>query len=117
MTSSILEELSPSYVGAKAISLSLVDPLTPLRAFSTIRIAVDYSDCLPSGIVLPLVLLVVGPSSTSFRRDVFHRVSPSEVAFRPVEGGVFGVTLKELAHNHFWGHLSLEIDGDQVLIP
>lgn len=111
--SSILDELAPMYVGSEALKLSLTDPLAPLRAFAVVDMQVDYSGAGDEGVVLPLEMLVTGPSPTSFQRQVFRRSAPSTITFTPSEGGAFLVLLREVGHNKLRGKLTMTISGER----
>jgi hypothetical protein len=111
---SLLEEISPAYYGSDFVRLTLSNPTQRLQAFTPITITVDYSRCLPAGIVLPLEFSVTGPSSTSNRQRVFRRFLPRELSFVPREGGSFLVRLAESWHNLYFGVLVLEIAGDRL---
>ena len=110
----ILDELAPMYVGSEALSLSLSDPLTPLRAFVPVDIDVDYTGAGDDGVVLPLEMLVTGPSPQSFSRQVFRRTAPSVITFTPYEGGTFLVLLREVGHNKLRGKLILTVAGERL---
>lgn len=109
----VLEELSPSYVRELRIDLTLNadTPQTP-TAFKPLLLDVGYSRCLPEGVMLPLLLEIQGPSSTSYQRRVFSRSAPASVIFTPREGGQHLVTLREAAHNRWFGSLRLSIAGE-----
>jgi hypothetical protein len=108
-----LDEISPSYYGEDRIRLTLTDPDQRLQAFTPILITVDYSRCLPEGIVLPLEFTVSAPSTGNVR-TVFRRFSPPELAFTPQEGGSHLIRLAEQFHNQWFGKLVLEIAGDRL---
>jgi hypothetical protein len=108
----LIDELSPSYYGEPRFRLTLSDPNQRLQAFAPVLIAVDYSRCLPEGIVLPLEFTITGPSSPP--RSVFPRFAPNELAFVPREGGTYLLRLGECWHNLYWGALVLEITGDRA---
>lgn len=108
----ILEELSPMTVGSERLALSPADPLTPPRAFAAFDIAVDYSLCDPEGVVLPLEMVVTSPSRT--RRSLYRLTAPAQLTVLPDEGGRWLVTLREVAHNQWWGRLSFDVEGDQL---
>ena len=109
-----LEEISPAYYGSDFLRLALSDPKQRLQAFTPVVVSVDYSRCLPAGVVLPLEFTVTGPSQTSNVRTVFRRFAPRELVFTPREGGSFLVRCCEQFHNLFFGVLVLEITGDRL---
>jgi len=111
---SLLDELSPRYIGEDRLRLTLADPNQVLAAFKPVVVAVDYSATLPEGIVLPLECEVYTPTGALAMRKVYRRFKPSELAFTPREGGAFLVRLAEQYHNQWWGKLTLEIAGDRA---
>lgn len=110
---SLIDELSPAYYGEARFRLTLRDPDQRLQAFTPVLVSVDYSRCLPEGIVLPLEFTVTGPSSEVRHYAVYRRFGPTELAFIPREGGSFLFRLAECWHNLYWGSLVLEILGDR----
>jgi len=111
---SILDEISPLYVAARAFNLELADPNATIKAFDVVEINIDYADAQPEGAKLPLELLVVAPTPENFRRTVFRRVIPSSIFFKPVEGGAHTVVLREVGHNAWRGSLVVDIEGDPL---
>jgi len=109
----VLDELSPRYIGEDRLKLSLGEEEAVLQAFRSIVVHVDYTATLPQSVVPPLVLEVSGPSVTSYHRRVFKR-PPASFVFTPLEGGPHTVTFREAAHNRWWGNLKLQIDGEQL---
>lgn len=107
------DELSAPWVGAEALKLSLVDPLSPLRANVAIDLEVDYS-ASEEGVTLPLEQLVVGPSSESFRRHVHQRQQPSIITFTPPQGGRHIVTLRQIGGDKLFGKLAVEVEGEPL---
>jgi len=108
------DELCPDYVGAKRIVLNLDDALGTTRARSIVLIDVDYSACAPEGVALPLVFTIATERGTTFERRVFSRRAPSQVSFVPREGGLYTVRLTELAHNRWFGALTVTVLGDKL---
>jgi hypothetical protein len=110
-----IDDLSPTTgdhaVEAKRIRLSLADPRTTRRAFSSVLVDVDYTDTEPDGITFPLVLQVLGPSATSFRRVIYRRTTPSQIAIVPQEGGTYVLRLYEPRGNRNWGSLRFIVEG------
>lgn len=112
MASGIVDELCPMYVGAEVIALSLADALATPTARSYVEIAVDYSDAEPSGVNLPLELLIVGPSEQCFERRMFRRALPGQFSFLPPEAGKYQLLLREVGHNRWLGKLYVDVQGD-----
>ncbi len=114
-----LEELSPSYIREPRIALSItLDAVTklapPARAFQPVLLDVDYASTKPEGVVLPLLLEVQGPSPASYQRREFLHAAPDSLVFEPREGGTHLVTLREVAHNRWWGSLRVEVEGERL---
>lgn len=112
---SLIDELSPREYGEDRIALSLALPSIKPRVFVPVVIRVDVSACAPEGLVLPLELIVTGPSgSATEQRQVFRKRVPTEITFTPVEGGSILVRLSELFHNRWWGKLVIPVVGDPL---
>ncbi|MEE9395194.1 MAG: hypothetical protein V3W41_22105 [Planctomycetota bacterium] len=118
----LLDEISPEFIGTPQLTLKLSDPTTPLRSFTSIVFDVDYSAAETEelgGIMMPLEMIVTGPSATSFVREVFgdqpggisQRDPPSSIAFTPQEGGRFNVMIREVGHNKLFGTLRVDVEG------
>jgi hypothetical protein len=112
---SIADEISPSTYGEDRFDLTL-SAETPLpQANAVVVVNVSYEGALPEGVVLPLELLIVGPSGlTTRQRQTFRRIKPTEITFRPVEGGSHLIRLAELYHHRWFGALVLTIAGDPL---
>lgn len=111
---SVADEWSPEYYGQDLIRLSLAPSQTP-RQFEIVLIDVDYSACLPAGIVLPLEMTVTSESGiATFQRKMLRRFAPSQLSFVPREGGSHLVRLAEAHHNRWFGSLSLDVLGERV---
>lgn len=112
---SLLDELSPREYGEDRIVLTLALPSVKPRVFVPVVIQVDASACDPEGLVLPVELIVTGPSGAATeRRQVFRKRLPSEITFTPIEGGSILVRLAELYHNRWWGKLVIPVVGDPL---
>jgi hypothetical protein len=110
----LLDDISPRYMGEDRIRLTLSDPDQLLQVFRPVLITVDYSRCLPQGVVLPLEFTVTGPGNVLTERHVSKRFAPTTLVFVPKEGGSFLVRLGEMWHDLWWGKLVLEIAGDRL---
>lgn len=117
MGDAFIDELSPSYLREKRISLSLDASNETPSAFHSIMIAVDYEKTLPEGIQLPLIVEIQGPSSNSYERRVISRTAPTAIIFRPSEGGAHHVTMREAAHNRWWGSIVIDVAGELLEAP
>lgn len=110
------DAICPPYIGEKRFVLSLLTDGT-IRAFAQMRIGVDYSACFPEGTMLPLEMIVQGPSQQSYVRRVYSRARPTALLVTPKEGGSHLVTLREFAHNKYWGSLVVNVDGPLLEPP
>ncbi|MHB9005065.1 MAG: hypothetical protein ACYC6C_13595 [Coriobacteriia bacterium] len=117
MADAFLDELSPRYIREQRIGLTLDASVTAPAAFQSILVNVSYARTLPEHVVLPLILEVFGPSAQSYQRKEFGRSAPASFVFRPCEGGVHKVILREAAHNRWWGSLRVEVAGELLEAP
>lgn len=109
----IADELSPRELGEDRITLQVVTDEP--KALNLVTVSVDYSRADPEGVVLPLVMTVVGPSGMLSRQQrFFQRFAPTELTFRPIEGGRTLVTLSELYHQRWFGRLVFDVAGDPL---
>ncbi len=107
-----IDDFSPAYIGEDVIVLSL-DPSTPEpKVFTSVQIAIDYSGAEPSGVALPLELIIQGPTAASFVEKTYRKTRPASVSFRPLAAGEHLVLLREVAHNRWVGRLRVEVTGD-----
>jgi hypothetical protein len=109
--SQTLNELAPDYLQQKIIGVSPANPLESPEARKPTTLVIDASGTLPNGLMLPIEVLVTGPSDRSFERKVFTRSIPSSFTFTPKEGGRFTVVVREVAHNLWWGSTELAVAG------
>jgi hypothetical protein len=109
-----IEELSPTYLGETRIVLSCLTEESRVLAHHPIEVSIDVTEALPEGLVLPLELIVQGPSVGSHQRKVFSRTVPSTIIFTPREGGLHLIKIAELGHNKWWGSTKIAIAGDQL---
>ena len=116
MVDSLIEELSPSYIREKRFDLTL-EPNAKPRANNSLLVNVSYARALPEGVMLPLVLEIQGTSSKSYQRREFTRTAPTAIIFSPREGGPHLVTLREAAHNRWFGALRLDVEGELLEPP
>jgi hypothetical protein len=105
-----MDELSPGYIGEDRIVLSLQFG-SKTAAFSPLTLLVNYDDCAPDGVVLPLEMIVRGPGESSYQRRVYTRTRPPSIVIKPREGGIHCIVLREVAHNRWWGKLNVTIQG------
>ena len=110
---SVVDEISPRDMGEDRLDLALdVANLSP-QVFEPVIVNVDYSRCDPEGVVLPLEMTVTGPSGETKTR-YFRRVAPTQISFRPDEGGSTLVRLAECFHNRWFGKLVIDVAGDPI---
>ena len=112
---SVVDEISPRTLGEDRIDLMLsADTPSPI-VFAPVVIEIGYDRCDPNGIVLPLLFTVTGPSGkASFQRHFFRRLKPTEITFRPTEGGTTLLRLAEMFHNRWFGALVIDVAGDPI---
>ena len=108
----IIDEICPTYVGEQRIRMLANENSLRPRAFVALTIDVDYSACLPQGVVLPLELTIVAPTAQNFRRLVYTRAAPSQISFQPREGGKHVIRLGEVGHNRWFGYIEIEVAGE-----
>lgn len=106
--------LNPRYMAEDRIVLALGEDQDAPAALRPVFVTVDYARTLPSGVVLPLILEVQGPSAQSYQRRVFWRALPADVVFVPTEGGRHLVLLREAAHNRWFGTLRVSVEGEKL---
>lgn len=111
------ERIAPDEIGEGRIAVRLADVDAVLSAHVAIVLAIDYTACLPSGVVLPLVFSVSsGRSVSSFQKRIFTRAAPTSIVWTPVEGGPHLVRVAEVFHNRWQGVLRLDIAGERLFV-
>lgn len=109
--SSAVDEIWPDSFGAEAFVLAPLDATARARAFEpfpfTWTIAAAYQ---ASGAVPPFEVIVAAPSGKHVVRELFEM--PVAIVVSPEEGGEHRVTLREVAHNRWWGGVTFDVDGD-----
>lgn len=105
-----LDEISPLYLGEDRIDLAVAVG-SELRAYRSVVLTVDYERAEPEGVMLPLEMIVQGPSQGSYQRRVFSRLAPGALAFMAREGGSHLIILREVAHNRWFGRLVVSLTG------
>lgn len=112
---SVADEISPKTLGEDRIDLTLSNDTPSPIVFANVSILVNYDRCDPNGTVLPLVFTVTGPSGKgTFQRRYSRRLRPSEISFRPTEGGTHLIRLAEMFHNRWFGSLVINVAGDPI---
>ncbi len=107
-----IDQLSPAYIGEDKITLELDPSTSSPRVFQSVQVNVDYSPADPSGVVLPLELIVQGPTKASFIEKVFRKFAPENISFKPIAAGEHLILLREVAHNRWVGRLRIQVSGD-----
>jgi len=134
--SASMDELSPDYMGEDRLVLLPQLRLVPAGALNpdgtinknikTIDIyrahqnhywKVVYTQCDPEGVVLPLEMIVRGPSQSSYKRKVYSTHAPNVLHYKPTEGGVHLIMLREVAHNRWWGRINVNVTGPSLNRP
>lgn len=114
---STVDDIAPSYLREERIDLTLAVGQPEPRAFFAILCDVGTLRTKPAGLVLPLILEVQGPSAASYERTEYHHAVPGQIVFVPREGGRHLVTLREAAHNRWFGSLRVDVAGELLEAP
>lgn len=117
MGSAWQDEISPRYLREDRIDLELDSSNPAPAAFQSLLINVSYARTLPQHVMLPLILEVSGPSSDSYQRREFTRAPPATLVITPREGGPHVIVLREVAHNRWFGRLSVQVAGERLEAP
>ena len=109
--STAAEELFGDFFRAEAIDLVQLDVLAPPRAFEPIALQVLVSSrYLADGLVPPLELILAAPNGQHLVRELAQL--PLAVLFTPTSGGTWRATLREVAHNRWWGSIDIDVIGE-----
>jgi hypothetical protein len=104
-------EICPDYVGDRRISLSLRatgDIQEIPRVGQLVDLVAAYDDAEEGGgIVLPLELVISGPTLAGRQIRLYRRFAPTTIVFIPRERGRHVVTLRERYHNRWFGSLEV----------
>lgn len=116
---SVIDTISPLYIGDQKISIEVDSSCKPLMAFKRIIINIDYSDALPEGVILPLELIVQpgfggGGEANGYKRKVFRRTAPESYTFTVPSSGDYLVVVREIFHNQWRGSQIITVGGDPV---
>lgn len=97
--------------GAEALDLVPLDPTGIPRAFDpvvfTVAVRSTYTD---RGLVPPLEFVIASPSGRHEAREIAEL--PIALVHTPTEGGEHRYTLREVAHNRWWGSTSVDVRGE-----
>jgi hypothetical protein len=110
-----IDEICPAYVGENRITITLAAEQNP-RAFSPVRLLLDFSKCEEEGgIVPPLEVYVGAPSPAQCEaRTISSTSPPTEISFVPKQGGPHIVTVREVFHNRWWGSVVVQVTGEKL---
>jgi hypothetical protein len=103
-----LDEISPPYLRDQRIQLALAAGQTPQRG-RPVLLEVSYALAAPQGVALPLIFEARAGTATSYQRRTFLRAPPPAITWTPRERGTYSLTLREFAHNYWWGSLQIEV--------
>jgi hypothetical protein len=107
------DEIFPDTFQAEAFDLVPFDALVVRRAFEPVVLSVAMrSAYVDDGLVPPLEMILAAPSGRHEARELSEL--PLAVVFTPDEGGVYRVTLREMAHNQWWGSTTVTVEGEAV---
>lgn len=96
------------YIRAERIRLELADPSVPPTAGYAFDLLMSL-DPADTQLVLPLKLVVMGPSAESRYEHTFRRLIPRRIPIVAREPGRYIVSIRELFHNRFAGRLHIEV--------
>lgn len=109
------EELFPDSFAAEAIDIAPLDVTLRPRAFEaypfTVAVKTSPRSYVDAGLVPPLELILAGPSGQHVARELAD--VPIAVAVTPFEAGRHRVTVREIAHNRWWGGADFDADGER----
>lgn len=111
---SLIDDLSPTFVGEEALELALSAETPNPAAFGAVTLDVDYSGAGEAGTALPLELIVAAPTRAGYVHRYFRHQRPPSLTFFPVEGGEHLVLLREVGHNRYHGKLLVDVAGDEI---
>lgn len=95
----------------EAFDLIPLDATTMPHAFEPIVLSIAVrSTYLERGLVAPLDFVIASPSGRHERREIAEL--PIALVHTPVEGGAHRYTLREQAHNGWWGAIALNVRGE-----
>lgn len=120
MTAAIIDTISPDFMAAKRITVSVNKDCEPLMAFKRIVIDIDYTATEPEGVVLPLELIVQpgfggGGPANGYRRKVFKYTAPESYTFTVPSSGDYLILVREIFHNKWQGSTVITVGGVPVL--
>ena len=111
--SNVADELFPDTFGSEGIMLTPLEPGAVARAFEPIALGVSVKSTSPyveSGLVPPLEQVVTTPSGRIVASELTE--VPIALVVTPEEPGAHRVTLREIAHNRWWGAATFDAAGE-----
>jgi len=109
------EEMFPDDFAAEAIDIAPLDVTQVPRAFEayplTVAVRTSPKSVVDAGLVPPFELVLAGPSGQHTTRELAE--VPIAVAVTPLEAGRHRVTVREIAHNRWWGGLDFTVEGER----
>lgn len=109
--STAAEEIFGDTFRAEALDLVPLDAVAVPRAFDAVALEVSLrSAYLQDGLVPPLELIVAAPNGRHVVREL--TAVPLAVLFTPDAGGTWRATLREVAHNRWWGTTDVLVTGE-----
>ena len=109
------EEMFPDTFQAEVIDIAPLDVTATARAFEaypfTVAVKTSPKTYVDAGLVPPLELILASPSGAHYAQELAE--VPIAVAVTPTEAGRHRVTVREIAHNRWWGGLTFDVDGER----
>lgn len=95
---------------AEALDLIPLDATEAPRAFEPVVFSIAVrSQYIDRGLVPPLELVIAAPSGRHERRMIADL--PIAIVHHPDEAGEYRYTLREEAHNRWWGSTTITVKG------
>lgn len=111
--SAAVDEICPPYLKDQRFKLQLhPDQPTPTVG-RAVTMLCSYSSASPEGASPPLIFEAKGPSPLGYQRRVFDQ-PPTVIVWKPTEGGLHQITLREAAHNRWFGVLKVSVEGEAL---
>lgn len=109
--SNTASEMFPDDFGAEVIVIAPLEADAKARAFEPFPLVVSLASAqVGNGLAPPFEVIFAAPSGTHERVELFE--APLAIMLRAQEGGTHRVTLREIAHNRWWGSTTIDVDGD-----
>lgn len=95
---------------AEVIDLVRLDATEIVQAFESVVFSLAIrSQYIDRGLVPPLELVIAAPSGRHERREIAD--IPIALVHHPDEAGEYRYTLREQAHNRWWGSTTITVKG------